>query len=227
MDASNIAVRMSKVFRRFPERPATRIKDGDGWAVRTYAELGRDVATLAGHLVEAGINPGDRVLLLSNNRPEWTIADLAMLSIRAVPVPIYPTSTPEQVRHIAADSGALFAFLENETLLGRLTPVWDELPDLRGAWTFDPTSVDDGRVRTLADVLADPVPAEAEAEVTARLEASSGDDVASIIYTSGTTGEPRGAALTHRGFTFELDALDAFFTITPKDHSLADRKSVV
>lgn len=221
MDASNIAVRMSKVFRRFPERPATRIKDGDGWAVRTYAELGRDVATLAGHLVEAGINPGDRVLLLSNNRPEWTIADLAMLSIRAVPVPIYPTSTPEQVRHIAADSGALFAFLENETLLGRLTPVWDELPDLRGAWTFDPTSVDDGRVRTLADVLADPVPAEAEAEVTARLEASSGDDVASIIYTSGTTGEPRGAALTHRGFTFELDALDAFFTITPKDHSLA------
>ena len=221
MDASNIAVRMSKVFRRFPERPATRIKDGDGWAVRTYAELGRDVATLAGHLVEAGINPGDRVLLLSNNRPEWTIADLAMLSIRAVPVPIYPTSTPEQVRHIAADSGALFAFLENETLLGRLTPVWDELPDLRGAWTFDPTSVDDGRVRTLADVLADPVPAEAEAEVTARLEASSGDDVASIIYTSGTTGEPRGAALTHRGFTFELDALDAFFTLTPKDHSLA------
>ena len=221
MDASNIAVRMSKVFRRFPERPATRIKDGDGWTVRTYAELGRDVATLAGHLVEAGINPGDRVLLLSNNRPEWTIADLAMLSIRAVPVPIYPTSTPEQVRHIAADSGALFAFLENETLLGRLTPVWDELPDLRGAWTFDPTSVDDGRVRTLADVLADPVPAEAEAEVTARLEASSGDDVASIIYTSGTTGEPRGAALTHRGFTFELDALDAFFTITPKDHSLA------
>ena len=72
MDTSNIAVRMSKVFGRFPERPATRIKDGDGWAVRTYAELGRDVATVAGHLIEAGIQaempcqpvqPGQREIL--------------------------------------------------------------------------------------------------------------------------------------------------------------------
>ena len=221
MDASNIAVRMSKVFRRFPERPATRIKDGDGWAVRTYAELGRDVVTLAGHLIDAGIQPGDRILLLSNNRPEWTIADLAMLSVRAVPVPIYPTSTPEQVRHIAADSGALFAFVENQTLLERLTPVWGDLPEVRGAWTFDAVESGDPRVRTLAEVLSEPVPPDATAEVDARLEAASGDDVASIIYTSGTTGEPRGAVLTHRGFTFETDALDAFFTITPKDHSLA------
>ncbi|QIK72397.1 long-chain fatty acid--CoA ligase [Propioniciclava coleopterorum] len=221
MDTSNIAVRMAEVFRRFPDRPATRIKAGDGWEVRSYRELARDVAALAGHLVAQGIEPGDRVLILSNNRPEWSIADLALLSIRAVPVPIYPTSTPEQVRHIAGDSGAVWAFVENQNLVERLLPVWPELPALRGTWTFDGVAADDARVRPLADVLADPVSPDASAAAASRLTDASGDDLASIIYTSGTTGEPRGAALNHRGFTSELDSLDAFFDITPEDHSLA------
>lgn len=221
MDTSNIAVRMADVFRRHPERPATRIRRGDGWQIRSFRQLERDVTTLAAHLVAQGIEPGDRVLLLSNNRPEWSVADLALLSIRAVPVPIYPTSTPEQVKHIAGDSGAVWAFVENDALVQRLLPVWPELPALRGTWTFDPVASDDPRVRTLADVLADPVAPDTAAAAAARLQDASGDDLASIIYTSGTTGEPRGAALTHRGFTSELDSLDAFFDITPEDHSLA------
>ena len=221
MDASNIAVRMAEVYRRYPQRPATRIKSGDEWRIRTFAELERDVTTLAGHLVAQGIEPGDRVLILSNNRPEWSIADLALLSIRAVPVPIYPTSTPEQIQHIAGDSGAVWAFVENAGLVARLLPVWPELPALRGTWTFDAVADADPRVRSLAEVLADPVAPDAAAAAASRLGEASGDDLASIIYTSGTTGEPRGAALNHRGFTSELDSLDAFFDISPEDHSLA------
>ena len=115
----------------------------------------------------------------------------------------------EQVRHIAGDSGAVFGFVETAALLGRLTEVWDQLDGLRGVWTFEPTASGDDRVRTLADVLAQPAGDDAVAAVQARLAEASADELASIIYTSGTTGEPRGAALTHRGFTFELDALDA------------------
>ena len=221
MDTSHLAVRFAETARTHASRPATRIKSGDGWRVQSYRELATRVNALAAHLVAQGVEAGDRVLLLSNNRPEWSIADLALLTIRAVPVPIYPTSTPEQVRHIAGDSGAVFGFVETAALLGRLTEVWDQLDGLRGVWTFEPTASGDDRVRTLADVLAQPAGDDAVATVQQRLAEASGDDLASIIYTSGTTGEPRGAALTHRGFTFELDALDAFFEMTPEDSSLA------
>ncbi|MFP5415305.1 MAG: AMP-dependent synthetase/ligase [Actinomycetes bacterium] len=220
MDHAHLAVRMAETFARHPGRPATRIKRDGGWQVRTFAQLQADVATLAAHLIDEGVQPGDRVLLLSNNRPEWSVADLALLSVRAVPVPVYPTSTPAQVRHIAADSGAVLAFVEDAGLLARLAPVWGELPALRGVWTFDPVSSDDPRVRPLTDALAAPPNPDAAAAARARLAEASGEDLASIIYTSGTTGEPRGAMLTHQGFTFELDSLDAFFAITPDDHSL-------
>ncbi len=221
MDQTHLAVRFAETASKHASRPATRIKSGEGWRVQTYRELKKQVDALAAHLIAQGIEPGDRVLLLSNNRPEWSLADLALITIRAVPVPIYPTSTPEQVRHIAGDSGAVFGFVENATLLDRVAPVWGELPDVQGIWTFEPTSSDDDRVRALRDVLAEPLPEGSEAGVRDRLAAASGDDLASIIYTSGTTGEPRGAALTHVGFTFELDALSAFFDITPEDSSLA------
>lgn len=221
MDQSHLAVRFAEIARRHAGRPATRIKAGDGWRQYSYRELAARVNTLAAHLVAQGVQPGDRVLLLSNNRPEWSIADFALLSIRAIPVPIYPTSTPEQIAHIAGDSGSVFGFVENADLLGRLAEAWADLPDLRGVWTFEPAASDDDRVRALADVLAEQPSPDAVAGVQDRLREASGDDLASIIYTSGTTGAPRGAALTHRGFTFELDALDAFFDMTYEDSSLA------
>ena len=221
MDHAHLSVRLADTIARHGPRPATRIKSGDGWKVQTYRELGEQVTTLAAHLVGQGVRAGDRVLLLSNNRPEWTVADFALLSVRAIPVPIYPTSTPDQVRHMAADSGAVFGIVENDTLLDRIVPVWDQLPDLRGVWTFEPTASRDDRVRDVAAVLADPLDPDAAAAARTRLEEASGEDLASIIYTSGTTGEPRGAMLTHRAFTSELDSLDAFFEITPEDTSLA------
>ena len=221
MDHAHLSVRLADAIARHGSRPATRIKVGERWRVQTYAELGEQVATLAAHLVTQGVQPGDRVLLLSNNRPEWSVADLALLSVRAITVPIYPTSTPDQVRHIAADSGAVFGIVENGMLLDRVFPVWGDVPELRGLWTFEPTTSEDDRVRNLADVLAEPVDPDADATARARIAEATGDDLASIIYTSGTTGEPRGAMLTHGAFTSELDSLDAFFDITPEDSSLA------
>lgn len=217
MDQGHLAVRLAGAVDRFSGRPATRVRVGEGWRTRTYGQLGADVRALAARLVAHGVQPGDRVAIFSGNRPEWTIADFAILTVRAVVVPIYPTSTPDQIRHILADSGAVVAFVEHPEAHARLASVRSDLPDLREVVLFEGDAA--GAVR-LDALLAEGVPPEATAEVSARLAAAEAGDPASIIYTSGTTGEPRGAVLTHRGFTFQCEALDAFFTLTPDDHSL-------
>ena len=220
MDQDHLAVRMAETIRRHGSRSATRVRVGDDWAVQTYAQFGAHVATLARHLIDLGVQAGDRVALFSTNRPAWSETDLALLGVRAVVVPLYPTSTPEQVRHILADSGAVFAIVENADLLGRLEAAWPELPDLRGVWVFDAVGSADERVTDLADILASAPSDASAAEAEQRLADAAADDPASIIYTSGTTGNPRGAALSHRAFTWELDALDAFFDISADDSSL-------
>lgn len=196
MDQAHLAVRMAEVYARHAHRPATRILRGDDWETLTYGEFERRARSLARHLVDAGVQPGDRVALFSANRPEWSIVDFALLSIRAVVVPLYPTSTPEQARHILADSGSVFAIVETAALLARVEEVWDQLGDLRGLWTIDDVPSEDDRVAALADVLAAPASDGSEGEVSQRLADASGDDIASIVYTSGTTGDPRGAVLT-------------------------------
>jgi long-chain acyl-CoA synthetase len=220
MDQGHLAVRFSDTCDRHSGRTATRIRVGDDWETRTFGEIGRDVRELALRLVGGGVQPGDRVAIFSGNRPEWTIADFAILWARAIVVPIYPTSTPEQVQHILANSGAVWAFVESGTELDRIEAVWSDLPALRRAVTFEPYPLVSERVTELSDLLDAKAAPTASNELDARLEAASADEAASIIYTSGTTGEPRGAVLTHRGFTYQCDALDKFFTLTPDDHSL-------
>lgn len=203
--------------RRHSDRPATRIMTADGWATQTYAELAQVVRQLASRLIDLVIAPGDRVAIFSSNRPEWTQADLACLSARAVSVPLYPSSTPDQLRHILADSGCVAAFVAGSSEVDRVLQIWDDLPELRLLVTFDAVPGDRPRVVSLAELVGhdtDP------AQVDARLADAAADDLASLIYTSGTTGEPKGVMLTNRGFTFQITALDEFFDITPDDSSL-------
>ena len=232
MDQAHIAVRLLETADRCAHRPATRVRRGDAWVTRTFGDLASDARGLAAHLIDHGVRPGDRVALFSTNRPEWTVADLAILMIRGVVVPIYPTSTPDQVRHILADSGAVLLLAEGASEVGRVASVWDDLPELRAIVTLEPdaaegsggpaapgTGTQDRPIVALRALLAEPV-AEGSEAVDARLAEASADEIASLIYTSGTTGDPRGAMLTHRGFTFEFDSLDQFFTVSPDDHSL-------
>ncbi len=221
MDHGNLAVRLRDAIAEHSGRDATRVRVGEGWVTQTYGEFGRRARAAAAHLVSVGVQPGDRVALFSPNRPEWSEFDLACLSAGAVVVPIYATSTPDQVRHIIADSGAVALAVAGDVELGRVTQVWESLPELRHVIAFDPVATDDERVTSYAALQSRTPASEHVDEVEARLARASADDLASIIYTSGTTGEPRGAVLTHRAFTFELDCLDSFFTITPEDSSLS------
>ena len=223
MDHDHLAVRLAESCARHADRLATRRRVGERWVTQTYRRLDERRRALAVQLLALGVRPGDRVALFSANRPEWTEVDFACLSVRAVSVPLYATSTPDQVRHILADSGSSVVVIAGDSELERLAAVWDQLPDLRTVIVLDAVgAVPGGReVTAYADLLArTPTASDLEAVDRVVAEASS-DEVATIVYTSGTTGEPRGAMLTNRGFSFELDTLSVFFDITPEDSSLA------
>lgn len=214
MDAGHLAVRFANAASAHASRPATRIADGDGWAVRTYAELAADVRRLAARLIELGLAPGDRVAMFSPNIPEWSLVDLACATAGLVSVPLYTTSTPDQARHILADSGCRVAFVGPDEA-AKLTGIRTELPALVRVVAFSGSP--DGVDATLADELA---AASDDVPVDVRLAAASADDLATIIYTSGTTGEPKGVMLTHRGFTAQVDVLNQYFDLTDTDVSL-------
>ena len=200
-----------------PGRVATRVREGLGWRTQTYRDLDRAVRATARALVAAGIERGDRVAIFAANSPEWTEADLATLLVGAVPVPIYATSTPEQVSHIVNDSGARLLFAGGATELDRVRRA--NTPNLERLVTLAETG--DDHTPALAGfrerVAARP---DLDAEVDERFAAASPDDLASIIYTSGTTGSPKGVMLPHRALAAQVHALDSFFVITPDDHSL-------
>ncbi len=191
-----------------PARVATREWVDDDWVSLTYRELGEAVTATASHLVADGIAPGDRVAIFAANSPQWTVVDFAVLSIGAVVVPIYQTSTPEQARTILDDSGARWVFCGSALEADRVAEVRGRLAQLE-------------RVVVMQDevLAARPAP-EAYDEVDARRAAVGPQDLATIIYTSGTTGTPKGVMLTHGAFLAEIAAVRASFDITAEDSSL-------
>ena len=178
-----------------PEHPAIRIRSADGWSDVSSAAFADDVTNTARGLVAAGIETGDRVALMSRTRYEWSIADFAILAIGAVTVPIYETSSAEQVEWILADSGAKATFVESDKHLDLVESVRGAAPDLGPVWVFDADGI--ATVQKLgADLGLE--------QVHGRRAAVRSSDLASIIYTSGTTGRPKGCELTHANFRSEV-----------------------
>ncbi|UQX87239.1 long-chain fatty acid--CoA ligase [Jatrophihabitans telluris] len=178
-----------------PDNVAIRVRQGSGWADVTSAELAEQVGGIARGLLASGIDTGDRVALMSKTRYEWTLFDFAILSLGAVVVPIYETSSAEQVQWILADSEAKAVVVENEAHAAIVAEVREQTPDLQHVW-----QIDSGAVQSL-------IGAGAEidiAEVHKRLDATQPSDLASLIYTSGTTGRPKGCELTHANFLAEV-----------------------
>ena len=216
MNAGHLAVMFAEAAVAHASRPATRVRSGDEWEIRSYSALAADVRSLAGRLVALGLDPGDRVALFSNNVPEWSLADLACASAGLVSVPLYPSSSVEQIQHVLADSGCKLAFVGGAAELAKLAPIRADLPDLATVVTFEPVGGADAT--SLSEEIA-AAPADLAA-VDARMAAASASDLATIIYTSGTTGAPKGVMLTHAGFTFQVEVLTRELGITDEDSSL-------
>ena len=189
-----------------PDHVALRRRVSGTWTDVTSAQFADEVMGAAKGLVAAGIQHGDRVAVMSKTRYEWTVVDMALFTVGAVVVPIYETSSAEQVEWILSDSGARGAFVETADHAAVVESVQANAPDLANVWTFDNGDLDK-LVASGAEVSED--------EVTKRREAVQLDDAASIIYTSGTTGRPKGCQLNHRSFISEVvelrAGLDEFF----------------
>ncbi|MCV7347117.1 AMP-dependent synthetase/ligase [Mycolicibacterium rhodesiae] len=188
-----------------------RLVDG-GWTDVTCAEVAAQIRSAALGLIAEGVQAGDRVAILSATRYEWVILDYAILSVGGVTVPIYETSSAEQIRWVLQDSGAVLVFTETESHAQMVSELTDELPDLRKALRIEssgPTALDE-----LAEAAAGAEPAELER----RLAALRSADPATLIYTSGTTGRPKGVQLTHANLLFETRGTTTCFPTLLRQH---------
>jgi long-chain acyl-CoA synthetase len=180
-----------------------RLVDGV-WTDVTAAEVAGQIRSVALGLIAEGVQPGDRVAVLSATRYEWPIIDLAILSVGALTVPIYETSSAEQIKFVLGDSGAVLVFAETDAHADKIEQLKGELPDVRRVFRIE------GSVAAL-DELAETGASTDRAELDARLAGIKSADPATLIYTSGTTGRPKGCQLTHANLVYEIRGAKASF----------------
>jgi long-chain acyl-CoA synthetase len=187
--------------RERPDHPAFARKRGDGWETVTAARFADDVRRVAGGLMAAGVGPGDRVALVSATRYEWLVCDLAIMSAGAVTVPVYETSSADQVAWILDDSGATAVLAENAALAALVESVRPSR--VRHGWLLAPGAGAPAGWAGLDDLRAagDTVPA---ADVEARRRSVTADRLATVVYTSGTTGRPKGCMISHANLVAEV-----------------------
>ncbi len=172
-----------------------RVQRNGQWRDVTWKEFGDQVAGVAKGLVASGVSAGDRVALQAKTRYEWAVIDFAIWTAGGATVPIYETSSADQVAWILSDSGATAILVEKDEHASAVETVRDQAPDLRSVFV-----IDDGAVDQLIQAGKD-VP---DSELEARRATLNADSLATLIYTSGTTGRPKGCELTHGNFLFEI-----------------------
>ena len=213
-----------EAIRRHDKPDAVSEKRDGEWVRISAAEFVRRVRHIALGLAEMGIHPRDRVALISENRPEWSIADLAILSAGAVTVPIYTTQSIDQIQFILRDCGARALLVSGGRVLKHARKGFDGLPQLEHVVVFDSESARDLEQATSLESI------EARGAAIDREDASAfdnliargrADELATIIYTSGTTGEPKGVMLTHDNFISDVRSITNGLPISPTDVSLS------
>jgi long-subunit acyl-CoA synthetase (AMP-forming) len=191
------------IARQASERPDRKAlaeigPDGD-WVSTTWGEYWDAVRNLAKGLIALGVQPGDGVALVGNNRRDWVISQMGVSAAGAIPAPIYVTNTIEQVAYIVKHCRARVAICDNQEQLDKYLAGLDRgLIELEHIITMDAIDSVRPKVKSLADVIARGS-SEPDEELERRMEAVKPDDLALLIYTSGTTGVPKGAMVTHNG----------------------------
>jgi long-chain acyl-CoA synthetase len=200
---------------------AARAKRDGAWLELTYDQLSERVQDLSLGLLELGIKPGDRVAILSENRPEWAIADYACLTARCTDVPIYPTLPGKQVEYPLCDSGAVAIFVSTRQQLEKVQALRQRVPALRHIIAFEPGLSGSG-VLSL-DQVCERGRAARSRRPTWKADALkvSPDDLATLIYTSGTTGDMKGVMLTHGNITSNVTTSCRLFTFAESDECLS------
>ncbi|BBX92029.1 long-chain-fatty-acid--CoA ligase [Mycolicibacterium boenickei] len=175
------------------------------WTDVTCAEAADQIRSVALGLIAEGIQAGDRVAILSATRYEWPIIDFAILSVGAVTVPIYETSSAEQVRFVLDNSAAKIVFAETDAHAETVEQLRGQLPELRQVLRIDGTGT------PALEAMAESGKSADAAELDKRLAGIRSADPATLIYTSGTTGQPKGCQLTHSNLLYEIRGAKACF----------------
>jgi long-chain acyl-CoA synthetase len=204
-----IADVLPRAVAEHPDHPAVRFKREGAWQDVTYAQVGEIVQEIGLGLIDLGVEPGERVCILANTRPEWSYADLAATEVGAVVVPIYQTNSAEECLWVISDSEACAIVCEDAEQLAKIAAVRDRLPGLRTVIVIDPPAGSGESAGELSAITLGEVrergrgrPAE---ELRARREAIRPQDPYTFIYTSGTTGPPKGCVLSHGNYRAIMD----------------------
>jgi len=225
--STTIADLLGRAAEMYADRAAVRHKRDGEWTDVSYRELGEVSSEIARGLIDLGLEPGDRVALLAQTRPEWTYADFAITSAGAVVVPIYPTNSPEECEWVAGNSESRFLIAEDAEQVEKIIAVRSNLPDLEQIVILEGTHAD----ALGLDELRERGRSRDHAEVEARAAAVKPEDPYTFIYTSGTTGPPKGCVLSHGNYREILNMVetidllegekDVVYLYLPLAHSFA------
>jgi long-chain acyl-CoA synthetase len=214
------------IFKRttgFNKPDCLMVKRDGNYVNISGSEVVENVESVAAALITWGLQKGDRVGLLAENRPEWAYTDLGILSAAGITVPIYGTLPAVQIEYIINDSQMQILFVSNEAQLNKILEIRKNLPQIRKIVVFDaPASLPEG-TSTFSSVIAEgkEVAKKNPSLVRDRAATVQPDDVFSIIYTSGTTGEPKGVMLTNRNVMSNVLSVYELFTFRSDDRSLS------
>lgn len=201
---------------QFPQQDALCDKIDGEWRKTSTAEYLKKANAISRGLLKLGIEPGDKIAMISNNRSEWNICDIGLQQVGAISVPVYPTISPDDYNYIFNDAGVKLCIVSDEELYHKVNSIIDKVETLKEIYVFE--AVNDTKSWTELLVEED---AELDAEIDKRKAAIQYEDLVTLIYTSGTTGKPKGVMLSHRNLLSNVQACEPRLPVDATAKSLS------
>jgi long-chain acyl-CoA synthetase len=222
MPPFHLATQLLATIEKYGQRTAIQYRQGGVWRDISWDSFGEQIRACATALLALGVQEGERVAIFSQNRPEWTIADYAILALRGVSVPIYATNTAKQAQYIIDEAQIGIVFAGSQEQYDKILALDGGRPRLRRIVVLDEELDLAGRGEAVHfhDFLAEGRRAGGDDQLASRLAAAATDDLATLIYTSGTTGEPKGVMLHHSNFRRAFASHEERLAVSDKDVSL-------
>jgi len=223
MKVKNLALMIHEQISKYGKgKNALYYKEGDEWIGISWKEFGDRIDKAAMGLIELGVKENELVAVYSGNRPEWAIADYAIMSIKGSTVAIYATNTEEQAEFIVKDAGIKLIFVDDQFQYDNVMKFYKKNKSLKKIIVFSKSvKIDKNEnIMYIDDLYSLGERSGKEKELQKRLNSATQDDISTIIYTSGTTGDPKGAMLAHKSFFVEINALDLGFPMGENDIEL-------
>jgi len=201
---------------KFPQDEAFCDKVDGEWRKTSTAEYIEKANAISRGLIKKGIEPGDKIAMISNNRSEWNICDIGIQQVGAIGVPVYPTISAEDYDYIFNDAGVKLCIVSDEELYHKVNSIIDNVSTLNEVYVFE--AVND--TKSWTELLEDP-DAELDAEIEKRKAAIKYEDLVTLIYTSGTTGNPKGVMLSHQNLLSNVIACEPRLPVDSSAKSLS------